>query len=60
MNEPNDYIAPPSAPHGTRNGYQNHMCRCVRCRKAQNDYMKRYRAVRAARRTRAPQSRSTA
>src|SRR5579872_778481 len=52
-----DYIAPPSAPHGTRNCYQNHMCRCSRCRRAQADYMENYRATRAARRIRPPQAR---
>lgn len=55
-----DYVAPPEAPHGTRNGYQNHMCRCPRCREAQNIYMKDYRAARAARRFRPSQRRAAA
>jgi hypothetical protein len=54
-----DYVAPPDAPHGSRNCYQNHMCRCYRCRAAQNDYMKAFRAERAARRTRRPRPQQT-
>jgi hypothetical protein len=30
--------------HGLRSTYTNHSCRCLRCYKANEKYMKRYRA----------------
>lgn len=35
--------SPAAIPHGTRTGYRDR-CRCAACRRAQRDYMRRYRA----------------
>lgn len=39
---------PQSLPHGTKNGYVNHKCRCPHCTTAWNEYMAAYRARKAA------------
>jgi hypothetical protein len=47
-NPPRNHRKGQSIPHGTRNGYRWHECRCEECKEAVNEYARRYRARKAS------------